>query len=758
MKLHLAQKSSIRSTAPKTHLIKYNDLIIHYSNNNIYFTDYKSLKIIKTIEFHDVQIMKIHQNQLYVCTSDVNIINIGTFEISFTLRSTKALINCIEFYNQQFAISKVNNKIIFYDNFEPNLELYSSSSCDSIFLSDYYRGFLDKENLVIYKDDKKILSRSIENIVKAFAIENSVYTLESTGILKEWISGKECELNVNIERCHISNNKIFVSYGNFISEFNTDGTLIEEHNLTDKIEYFNRNKVNENIFEDELMTMDVFKRVKPNDISLKTDSEDLFGIREDSSNNSIKEDSSNNSKENKEYAESDNEIISTLSTLSEDKIPFIEYFDDTVIKTSNNDYIIHNEFKIYKIICFNEDFSDSVTFNNFLILGTATGAIKYTNINNYSDGDYVFSGRGFQAHLDSIASLSIQNNILLVGSKDKTSSLWEISIENDEILKIDQIYLFDSFLEPITYAAFYNETFVFASFDNVVQIYRKSDSGFDNIFTQSIHSKQVNHILVTEKYIITASSDKTAKILSHQGEILRVVDSDKVLNISSNEKYIAVCSHKAIKIIDQNLNDVATLQSRNPILSSSFFNEFILTVSDVLRVYDINKKKCVKSYDLEIVNGWAFKFPIITAENKIVFLQDQSELINNEIMAEIRQYKEDNLLLDKYRRENRFKEALDILIRKNDFKKMFRVVCEAYYHDGNLDFLDIFSKCRGKLLEMLVKNPGFKQSEIYNLIVEKEVSYSLDPSKKDKILDILSKHFTAIDDLFVELNALDIFE
>ena len=57
-----------------------------------------------------------------------------------------------------------------------------------------------------------------------------------------------------------------------------------------------------------------------------------------------------------------------------------------------------------------------------------------------------------------------------------------------------------------------------------------------------------------------------------------------------------------------------------------------------------------------------------------------------------------------------------------------------------------------------MKNSGFKHSEVFNLIVNREAGYFADCVKKVKILAICRKHSEAVDAIYTELIGLDIFE
>ena len=152
------------------------------------------------------------------------------------IKSTKPLINNIEFCGSNLAISKVNNKIIFYSENKKVRELSAESLCEDILMNDNMYGFLDKDKLVVYGNSGILLiDKNAENIVCSFLIGDLIYTIDSTGLLREWISGDEIELNMDVESARYMGGKIYCSSSGVINEYSLNGELQHTIDILDRI-------------------------------------------------------------------------------------------------------------------------------------------------------------------------------------------------------------------------------------------------------------------------------------------------------------------------------------------------------------------------------------------------------------------------------------------------------------------------------------------------------------------------------------------
>lgn len=725
MKLHLAPRATIHSAPPQHPVLVHGGLFLHYASPYVYVTEIETHRVVQKLRYEDVQAIRIHNDRLYICTSDVYVLDMDRYEIREVLRLSKALVGHIEFDGgldgqglprERFMVSKVDRRLYIFEDFKRVGELASHGFCDKLLIGGPLCGYLDKERLVVYRDGASAVDNAIENIVCAFLAGGGVYTVDEAGVLKEWISGREVELDVEAECASFFNGRLHVSSGHSVYEYGLDGTPVRCTDVGARVAEYCGDCVAD--------CDESVKEVKPSEEGVCSDS--------------------------------------TADESGGGDAAF-EYFDGSVIQAPDTGFIVHDNFNVLKIICFNDDITDSVRYGDFLLISTAAGNIAYTRVDGYVEGEYLFDGRVVRCHGDSVTGMALFQNYVLTGSRDKTAALWQIEAAGARTMHLRRLKVLARFIEPISAVAFAFGLVAIASLDNIIQVCnarQNRDTGCDleTVLVQQIHTKQINHISITPGHIITSSSDKTAKVFSHSGEELKVLSSDKILHTSYNTDYVALCSHKAIKMYDHAFNQVATFQIKKPVLSSCFYGGFFLGISDVLRVYDVGRSKCVKSYDLGVASCWSLAFPILCGENKIVFLEDESERVNTGLLDDLRAAKEESLLVGKYCRESRFEEALAIVIRKNDYKKMFRIVCDGFYARRSLDFLGAFAGCRSKLLEMLVQNPGLKQSEIFNLMVEAQVCGTQDPVRKDKLHAICRKHYDSLDRMYTTLLSLDIYE
>lgn len=725
MKLHLALRTTIHSTPPQHHVLVHGGTLLHYTSPYVYVTDVATHRIMHKLRYEDVQVMRVHRDRVYICTSDIYVLEMEKYEIVEVIRLSKALINRMEFddaADERFVISKVDRRISVFEGLRKVGELASTSFCDRLLISGPLCGYLDKDRLVVHSGGAAVVDGAIESIACAFLASGGVYTIDESGTLKEWISGREVRLDAEIEHAGFFDGRIHISSGYDICEYELDGTLVGRTNMRDRIAEYSEG------LDESLGGGD------------QDDSEDVKRAK-------------------LSQAASDDEDSGSGSTA--DSEAAIGYFDGSVVQVSHTSFAIHSGYKIEKMICFNDDVTDSVRYENFLLISTTAGDIAYTCVDGYGDGEYLFDGRVVECHDDSITSMAQFQDYILTGSRDRTVALWKIGVVDGTLLSFQRLRTLESFVEPVSAVALGFGLLAAATLDNVLQIYRIGDGagdGLETVLVQQVHTKEISHISITPAHVITSSADKTARIFSHAGDEITSLSSDKVLHTSYSTEYIALCSHKMIRIYDHSFSQVTTFQVKKPVLSSCFYGGLFVGISDVLRIYDIERSKCVKSYDFEVAGCWSLAFPILCGENKIVFLEDESERVNAELLSDLRAGREESLLVEKYCRESRFREALGVVIKRNDYKKMFRIVCDGFYGSKSLDFLDAFTGCSSKLLEMLVQNSGFKQSEIFSLIVEKLVCGTADPVRKDKLYAICRRHSESIEKMYMNLLCLDIYD
>ncbi|MDL4916323.1 MAG: hypothetical protein QRY16_21970, partial [Enterobacterales bacterium endosymbiont of Blomia tropicalis] len=180
-----------------------------------------------------------------------------------------------------------------------------------------------------------------------------------------------------------------------------------------------------------------------------------------------------------------------------------------------------------------------------------------------------------------------------------------------------------------------------------------------------------------------------------------------------------------------------------------FYAGYILALTDLIRVYDLNKNRCVKCYDFDLQECWTFSFPFFCARNQTVVLQDASHSVHAAEVEEKRQAKEEEILLDKFAREGRTREELSILLKKEDNGKAFNAIYRGSLADPDLSFLDVFTGRDSRLASVLKSCPGIKYSEIFNRLVSRKTGSNEIASKE--IQDVCKKHYESLEKMYMKL-------
>lgn len=819
MKLHLEPQYTISNFPPKVGPIRHENMFIYYSNTNVTVSDLSLNKIIHKFKYEDVQALEVHQSCLYICTSDIYILDLASFQIVSIVKLSKALISKIALFESDILVFKVNKKLclLHHDNnqsCEKKFEVQLDSFCDGLFLSEQFFGYFGSEGVAVFSSNCKIAEYESECVLGVYPHEKSVYVLQSNGDLLEIVSGYNVGLGLEVQSCCFASDHILCISNSRFLKVSYIGEILEEFDVGDKIEEysgtvidyysharnsnllsvpdFQRNKklkTCESNSREENASEHFISEVSDNSQDAGPGGRGIGGSRDlcSQSDYACNTDEEDNSVQDLDSITSDGNqgldpsVSGDIEEASTGRLCFT-LVDPGLIKTSENDYIFFKDECITKLLAFADDITDSVCFEDHLVLGTSSGYLKFTDINGYSGGECILDSHFLKIHSDSITACRLYKDILVTASKDRTVGVFRILRHAG--LRLVKLFEFSNFPEEITALAYENNLLVVATSDFLVHIFKsdqclpEKEAGcfdvkgldflldysqffntFENVSVQKLHSRMINHISLTSEFIITSSSDKSAKILSLDGGLVKTIQSDKVLHTSFSNKYVAVCSHRAVKIIAYpTLSPVCSFQARRPVLASCFYNGYLLTLSDVLRVFDIDKKKCVKVYDLGLTNPWSFNFPFICAENSIIVLKDISEEKAKLDAEAVRLLAEHTILFDRFIHEKQFDRALDVVLKRSDEKKAYQTISQGYYHFGNLDFLRDYMKngdAKNKILDILMKNASLKNSLVFNEILNSYLISKIDRVKKEKIREVVCKHVDAIDNIYIELLGLE---
>lgn len=351
--------------------------------------------------------------------------------------------------------------------------------------------------------------------------------------------------------------------------------------------------------------------------------------------------------------------------------------DDTMSK--NAEHYIQNNVKLNNVI------QNNIKQNN---------DIQNNNMKSY---EYAFKGTLLNAHSDSIMAIKSFKNQILTCSRDKKLILWQVVRKNG--MKIIKIKEFMNHLESVNSCFINEDYFGSVSKDQSLIVYKNKFNGdysdflkfnskcnsVDNwnikkdlndnckskkdlnencnskkdlndncnikeddtpIFTKIMHSKEINHCLIHNNKIYTASTDKTIKITDMKNE--------------------------------------TTLKGNSAVLQIDIYGNFLVSASkNQIRVWDLGSKECIRvlECDYEILS---VKFGSSYSDNNFTF---KNNLVKN-----------NNLTAN----NNNLVKNSNLGTNGSESKKK----CYVFY-GGNDGTLGIFDFLRNKKYEMRGVLGGF---------------------------------------------------
>lgn len=795
MKLHFSSSTSILTANPSIVAPLYNSLLIHYVSPYVYVSDTSTNKVLCKFTHTDVQALSVHGNRLYVFTNEIFIYDLDTLRMASLVALSKPLISSAKIYSDgsdgiSILVSKLNNRVYLIRDGNIVSDVPSGSRVSHLLLSGTVYGFVDKDRLVAYNQYGKMIEKEVEDVLYAFVSGESVFTLDGSSILKEWNTGREMCLVDGITYAFYDGEHLHCASGYSVYLYTAEGRLVSTIDMSHLMDGFpptptcslprrehpeaGRRSSSSDDSSSYSLGSDIEQLIDNGEEIYKRLRSNLRAAQTEGNSNSEGSVDMDNMddfielQDAKGYADPE---ASYSDNIAED--PLFSYIDRSIIHMGN--YVIfHDQFeKISKMYAFNSDITEVARYEEYMLFSTLSGHIRYTRADRYSEeGEFLCEVNFCNVAGDTITGMAVSGDRLVVGSVNKTLLYLHITRRAPDALSFDYVITLASSLEPITAVALSPRLIAFASSDCLLQIYEMGGPDempgegecltaklkgetirFRPITIQKLHSKEIVHISITPDCLITSSCDKTVKFIdTSSGEVLKTIEpGSAVVHTSVSDKYIAVCASKSIELLTRALSPVSSIQLKRPVTSSLFYREYFITISDILRIYDVSAGKCVKSYDFGLTNCWSHSFPFLCAENKILLLSDQSEEVATELLKELQSLKEDALLTEKYCREGKYSEVLEIFSRKNDYTRMFQTVCLGYHKSGNLDFLSILSGSRSKITDMLLKCSGYKHADVFSLVVQRELPFVSDKARKKRILDILRKHAVGIESVYEEL-------
>lgn len=421
---------------------------------------------------------------------------------------------------------------------------------------------------------------------------------------------------------------------------------------------------------------------------------------------------------------------------------FIEFYSnkDIIIANMCNNAIVTEEGDIIflegnnEIYTFNNNITNILTYKDNLILSTNTGRIKIGSKNN--------------------KNIFITDKIITVLETSPITAMKLIEHENTDILVIatsTDIFMLNRNDFSISNFIFENEhtltditsfdistthdLFCIGKDDGTILIGKNKKI----IFTQQ-GSKTISAVKITNNFIVALSYDsnvyyaKIKDICFVKTFKLTSISFNKPTCIAFNNTYICIGGHKKFNIYDVNTFELIKSYSTPKLILSCFiFEKYFVTVTDVIKVFDVERYlfhtdvKCEIAWAVceneDNLNNSAKNF-LLGGTNKISAISFYTEEIFSE--REIEENK-NNLLI-----KNNYAEYLKI---EKDEKKQFRLI-EKLLREKNEQIEDIIKNMKN-ISNLLIKNKQIKSTKTFNNIL---TLGKIEHKQKGELVCILDKH------------------
>lgn len=659
-KLELVEEMFIESRY--SNVFAFNDKYYIYWIAGYIYVFERIEKTLKTYKFDDVTKLAINNNYLFVCTKDVYIMDIKSFTLINTIRTTKSNVADISVINEFIAISKIDGIIYLY-NFMTSLRLIKITCTffpKTILLSSKHIGIYDDENVIVYTHDGEVVySMEYDNIVRVLFWNDSIWTITNSTIYN-LVSNTKVSLNENIISAAIFSNHLFIATSVCIIDFITRERILLNNML---ISHF------------------------------------------------YKETSYNISKISN--IESGVEITDVL---------------DGIIVTNDNDIIFWDGNTINEILSFNENATGCFFDETYIYVSTSKGSIKRS-----LPQSRVFSGTILPISKYSLSNIIGESTSIKFCSMAIPPTLYSLNLTT---MAIDWI--------SITFPDEIDKNTTITAFDTNESISVFGTAKGDCIVTSgtpvffNISDKYISGVKILQSQIAILSYDSNVYFYSKNARVCKnTISINKPLCITTDGKYMLVCGHKQIKILNaETLDELKTYTVKRPVFNcmicSNFEKPYFIAITDGIKVY--TKEGPILWVDMGLKSPWSASGPFLCAENKISKINYQiKEIMSNKELA----LKKDMLLL-----KNNYTEAI---VLETDEKKKFKLLSDHFTEELFLSIKNIG--------DILVKNGQIKDTFFFNLILKK--SPKINQIQRQQIATIVEKHKKVVAEMYTFLKKVN---
>ncbi|EED42533.1 hypothetical protein EBI_26637, partial [Enterocytozoon bieneusi H348] len=253
-----------------------------------------------------------------------------------------------------------------------------------------------------------------------------------------------------------------------------------------------------------------------------------------------------------------------------------------------------------------------------------------------------------------------------------------------------------------------------------------------------ISNKYISGMKILQTHIAVLSYDSNTYFYTKNAKVCKkVIPIHKPLCMATDGRYILICGHKQIKILNaETLEEVKTYSVKRPVFNcmvwSNLEKPYFIAITDGIKVYV--KESPILWVDMGFKCPWSASGPFLCAENKISRINYQiKEIMSKKEIA----LKKDMLLL-----RNNYVEAINLEI---DEKKKFKLLSDYFSEELLVSIKNIG--------DVLVKNGQIRDAYLFNQILRK--SPKLKQTQLRQIATIVEKHKKTVSEMYIFLKRID---
>ena len=401
---------------------------------------------------------------------------------------------------------------------------------------------------------------------------------------------------------------------------------------------------------------------------------------------------------------------------------------DGIVVTDDNDIIFWDGNTINEIFCFNENATGCFFDETYLYVSTSKGSFKKALPHSR-----IFSGAVLPVSKHSLSNIVGGETSIKFCSMTIPPTLYSFDLITMAISKLSI---------PFPDAIDKNTTITAFDSDGTISVFGTAAGdciiNSDVPVSFNISNKYISGMKILQTYIAVLSYDSNTYFYTKNAKVCKkVIPIHKPLCMATDGKYILICGHKQIKILNaETLEEVKTYSVKRPVFNcmvwSNLEKPYFIAITDGIKVYV--KESPILWVDMGFKCPWSASGPFLCAENKISRINYQiKEIMSKKEIA----LKKDMLLL-----RNNYVEAINLEI---DEKKKFKLLSDYFSEELLVSIKNIG--------DVLVKNGQIRDAYLFNQILRK--SPKLKQTQLRQIATIVEKHKKTVSEMYIFLKRID---